>query len=148
MTGRVLSVCTSLEIGTPKKEVGSARILEDWGIEGDAHSGPGERQVSLLSTEEIDRMRDLIPDLRPGDFAENIVTQGVDLNAIGIGDRIRIGEQIVLEVARIGKECHSSCRIRQITGECIMPEKGVFARVLKGGLVAKDDPLRIEPKRG
>ncbi len=144
MEGKVLSVCISSEKGTKKKEVNSARLIPDWGIEGDAHADSGPRQVSLLSIEEINKMKRLIPNLMPGDFAENIDTQGIDIDQIKIGDRIIIGDNIVLEVSQIGKECHSGCEIQKITGECIMPKKGVFAKVLKGGIVKRNDNLRVK----
>jgi len=144
MEGKVLSVCISSEKGTKKREVNSASLIPDWGIEGDAHADSGHRQVSLLSVEEINKMKRLIPDLMPGDFAENIDTQGIDLDQIKIGDRIIIGDNIVLEVSQIGKECHSGCEIQKLTGECIMPKKGVFAKVLKGGIIKKDNFLRVQ----
>lgn len=144
MEGKILSVCISLEKGTKKREVNSARLIPEWGIEGDAHAGPWPRQVSLLPMEEINKMKRLIPNLKPGDFAENITTQGVELNQIKIGDRIIIGEDVVLEVSQIGKKCHSGCEIQKLTGNCIMPKKGIFAKVLKGGIVRKDDYLRVQ----
>lgn len=143
MKGRVVSICISQYKGTKKKEVKSALIIADWGIEGDAHAGPWPRQVSLLSAEAIESIRPLIPDLKPGDFAENIVTQGTDLDWVKIGDRIFIGDEIVLEVSQIGKECHSGCRIQELTGKCIIPEKGIFTRVIKGGMVKKNATLEI-----
>ncbi len=144
MEGKVLSICISSEKGTKKREVNSARLIPDWGIEGDAHADHWHRQVSLLSVEEINKMKKLIPDLMPGDFAENIDTQGIDIDQIKIGDRIIIGDNIVLEVSQIGKECHSGCEIQKLTGECIMPKKGVFAKVLKGGIVKRNDNLRVQ----
>ncbi len=144
MEGKVLSVCLSSEKGTKKREVDSARLIPDWGIEGDAHADHWHRQVSLLSVEEINKMKRLIPDLMPGDFAENIDTQGIDIDQIKIGNRIIIGDNIVLEVSQIGKECHSGCEIQTLTGECIMPKKGVFAKVLKGGLVKRNDNLKVQ----
>ncbi len=144
LEGKILSVCISSKKGTKKREVNSARLIPDWGIEGDAHSGLWHRQVSLLSVEEINKMKRLIPDLMPGDFAENITTQGIDLDHIKIGDRIIVGEDIVLEVSQIGKECHSGCEIKKLTGECIMPKKGVFTKVLKGGIIKKDNFLRVQ----
>ncbi len=143
MEGKTLSVCISTEKGTKKREVNSAHINADWGIEGDAHAGHWHRQVSLLSIEEINKMKEFIPDIKPGDFAENIVTEGIDLDKIGIGDRIIIGKDIVLEVTQIGKECHSGCEIQKLVGKCIMPEKGVFAKVLKGGVIKRGDFLRM-----
>lgn len=144
MEGKVASVCIGSERGTKKKEVNSARLISDWGIEGDAHAGRWPRQVSLLSIEEINKMKKVIPELRPGDFAENIATQGIDLDQIKIGDKIIIREGNVLEVSQIGKECHSGCEIQKLTGECIMPKKGVFVKVLKGGIVKKDDYIRVQ----
>ncbi len=148
MEGKVLSVCISSEKGTKKREVNSARLIPDWGIEGDAHADSGHRQISLLSVEEINKMKKIIPDLMPGDFAENIITKGIDSDQIKIGDRIIIGDNIVLEVSQIGKECHSGCEIQKLTGECIMPKKGIFAKVLKGGVVKKDDCLRVQMLTG
>jgi MOSC domain-containing protein YiiM len=148
MEGKILSVCVSLEKGTKKREVNSVRLIPDWGIDGDAHSGIWHRQVSLLPVEDIDEMKKVIPDLKPGDFAENITTQGIDLDHIKIGDRIIVGEDIVLEVSQIGKECHSGCEIQKLTGECIMPTKGVFTKVLKGGIVKRDDSLRVQMLSG
>ncbi len=144
MEGKVLSVCISSEKGTKKKEVNSARLIPDWGIEGDAHADSGPRQVSFLSIEEINKMKRLIPDLMPGDFAENIITPGIELDKVKIGDRIIIGRGIVLEVSQIGKECHSGCEIQKLTGNCIMPKKGIFAKVLRGGVVKKDDSLEFK----
>ena len=144
MEGKVLSVCISSEKGTKKREVNSASLIPDWGIEGDAHAGRWHRQMSLLSVEEINKMKRRIPDLMPGDFAENIITKGIDLDQIKIGDRIIIGDNIVLEVSQIGKECHSGCEIQKLTGECIMPKKGVFTKVLKGGIVKRNDNLRVQ----
>ena len=142
MEGKTLSVCISKEKGTKKREVSSARLNADWGIEGDAHAGHWHRQVSLLSIEEINKMKEIIPDLKPGDFAENIVTEGIDLDKIGIGDRIIVGEDIVLEVTQIGKECHgNSCAIFRETGKCVMPGEGIFCRVITPGKIKKGDTM-------
>jgi MOSC domain-containing protein YiiM len=144
MKGRIISVCISAKKGTKKREVDSARLVSNWGIEGDAHSGDGHRQVSFLSIEEIEKVKKIIPDLKPGDFAENIITQGIDPSQINIGDQIVIEDNILLEVTQIGKECHTGCQIQTLTGKCIMPEKGIFARSLKGGLLEKNNIIRIE----
>lgn len=143
MEGKISSICLSSEKGTKKGEVHSARLIADWGIEGDAHAGRWHRQLSLLSVEEINKMKEFMPDLKPGDFAENITTKGIDLNCLKIGDRIIINRGIVLEVTQIGKKCHTGCEIQKLSGECIMPKKGVFARVIKGGFIEKDDKLRV-----
>lgn len=144
MEGKILSVCVSSEKGTKKSEVDSARVITDWGIEGDAHAGRWHRQVSLLSVEDIEKMKRLIPNLGPGDFAENLITQGLSLSQVEKGDRIIIGEGIVLQVSQIGKRCHSGCEIQKRTGQCIMPKKGIFAKVLKGGKVRKNDSVHIK----
>ncbi|MFQ6069434.1 MAG: MOSC domain-containing protein [Candidatus Aminicenantales bacterium] len=144
MAGRILSVCISSKKGTKKKEVNSALLIPEWGIEGDAHAGKWERQVSLLSAGEVKKMKEIIPDLKPGDFAENIIIEGLNLNKIKIGDEIMIGNNIILTVSKIGKECHTQCQIKELTGKCIMPEKGIFTRVLKGGRIEKGSPVEIK----
>jgi len=143
MEGKILSICVSSEKGTKKNEVHSANIIADSGIKGDAHAGKWHRQVSLLSNEDIDKVREIIPDLQPGAFAENLATEGIDLNIVKIGDQILISDEVVLEVTQLGKKCHSGCEIQKLTGDCIMPKKGIFARVLKGGSVEKNDPVKI-----
>lgn len=107
----------------------------DWGIVGDAHAGNWHRQVSLLAGGSIDRVKQLMPDLARGAFAENIITRGVELTSLKIGARLAIGDDIVLEVTQIGKKCRHGCVIKQTTGDCIMPREGIFAKVLNGGLI-------------
>lgn len=148
MEGKIFSVCISAKKGTKKREVSTARLIPGWGIEGDAHAGAYHRQVSLLPLEEIEGMKKCIPDLKPGDFAENIVTQGAALDLVEVGDRIDIDRSVSLEVTQIGKECHSGCEIQRLVGRCIMPKKGVFARVLKGGCIRKHDAIRIIKVKG
>jgi len=143
MEGKIFAVCISSKKGTKKEKVENAVLIADWGIKGDAHAGPGPRQVSLLALDEINRMKRIIPGLKPGDFAENIVIQDIDLNLVEAGDRIAIGTDVLLEVTQIGKECHSICEIQRQTGTCIMPEKGIFARVLKGGFVKIGQLVRL-----
>lgn len=147
MKGFVHSVCTSEKKGIRKHEVQSARLTAGWGIEGDAHAGRWHRQVSLLSIEDINVMKNFIPSLKPGDFAENIVIQGLDISPVEVGDRIIIGEDIILEVTQIGKECHSACEIQKLTGRCIMPHKGVFAKVQKGGRIKREDTVVLRESR-
>jgi MOSC domain-containing protein YiiM len=141
-TGRVIAVCTSPSKGTIKSDVGSGRLVEEFGIEGDAHAGFAHRQVSLIAAEDIETMRAKLPDLGPGSFAENLTTEGFDLSALKIGDRIATGD-CVLEVSQIGKECHSKCQVFHLTGECIMPQKGIFCRVIKGGTVKTGDSIAV-----
>jgi MOSC domain-containing protein YiiM len=111
------------------------------GVEGDAHRGPGERQVSLLAMEDIEAERAKGLDVAPGSFAENITTRGVDLPSLPLGTRLEIGEA-VLEVSKIGKDCHGGCEIRRATGDCVMPRRGIFARVIEGGRIGREDICR------
>jgi MOSC domain-containing protein YiiM len=139
--GKIIAVCTSRKKGTPKTDVGSGFLEEGFGITGDAHGGDWHRQVSLLATEQIQTMRDKGLEVKAGSFAENITTEGFDLDSVKVGDRIKVGSSALLEVTQIGKECHTRCAIYHTVGECIMPEQGVFARVLKGGEVRVGDPI-------
>ncbi|MDR3279693.1 MAG: MOSC domain-containing protein [Synergistaceae bacterium] len=138
--GRIIAVCTSREKGTIKEDVKEAALIEEFGIDGDAHGGFAHRQVSLIASEDIDTMRAKLPDLVPGSFAENLTTEGFDLGSLAIGDRLNAGE-CVLEVSQIGKECHSKCQVYQLSGDCIMPKKGIFCRVIKGGRVRSGDAI-------
>jgi len=131
--GRIEAICISREKGTVKDTVTEAELRVKHGIVGDAHAGDWHRQVSLLPSESIAKVRQMMPDLADGAFAENLVTSGVDLAHVRIGDKVAIGDDVLLEVTQIGKECHHGCAIRQITGDCIMPREGIFCRVLQGG---------------
>ena len=132
----VVAVCKSRKKGTRKEAVAEGLFKEDYGLTGDAHADClTNRQVSLLAMESIDKMQSLGLKLQPGDFAENITTEGIDLIHLPVGSRILVGGEVILEVTQIGKECHTACAIRRQVGECIMPEEGVFARVVHGGLV-------------
>ncbi len=142
-SGRIAAVCSSERKGTPKRDVETGILEEGFGLKGDAHGGDWHRQVSLLSTEQIAVMKEKGLEVVPGSFAENLTTQGFDLGSVKVGDRLRVAGEIVLEVTQIGKECHTRCAIYHKIGECIMPEQGVFARVLKGGTVSKGDPIDI-----
>ncbi len=133
--GIIEAVCLSLEKGTVKQAVEQITLKENWGIEGDAHAGDWHRQVSMLAGESIDRMRKKMPELEHGMFAENIVTRNIELAKLGIGDTVTIGDEVVLEITQIGKECHSGCAIQVVTGECIMPKEGLFCKVVHGGTV-------------
>ncbi len=115
---------------------------------GDAHAGViDRRQVSLLATESIDKMRSRGLELVPGDFAENLTTEGIDLHHLPIGTRLTVGDEVNLEISQIGKECHTACAIRRKVGECIMPEEGVFARVITGGTIKTGDRILKEETR-
>jgi MOSC domain-containing protein YiiM len=138
--GKVVAVCTSPSKGTIKTNVGSGELIEEFGIRGDAHGGFAHRQVSLISSEDIEAMREKLPGLKPGSFAENLTTEGFDLSALAIGDRLRVGG-CLLEVSQIGKECHTKCQVFHKTGDCIMPKKGIFCRVIEGGSVSVGDEI-------
>ena len=142
--GQVQAICISLKKGTLKKRVTEAIFREGWGIEGDAHAGEWHRQVSLLAGESIDRVKEILPGLKDGAFAENIVTRGVELSSLAVGVTLAIGEEVVLEITQIGKECHNQgCAIKRATGDCIMPREGLFARVVKGGLARPGDRITV-----
>lgn len=144
----VLSVNISQEKGERKTPVSSATISPGHGIASDAHAGPWHRQVSLLAVESIRKMQALGLEVGPGDFAENLTTEGVDLISLPVGTRIRIGGSVEVEVTQIGKECHDRCAIYYQAGDCVMPKEGIFARVLEGGEVRPGDPIRVRKKGG
>lgn len=131
---KIESVNISEKKGVQKHPVNEIQCIENMGIKNDAHAGPGHRQISLLGLEAIDTMREKAGDfqINYGDFAENIVTRGIDWNNAAIGNKIHIGD-VILEITQIGKECHSGCAISKTVGECIMPKQGVFAKVIRGG---------------
>lgn len=146
---RVEALCISREKGERKRPVESAVFHAGSGIEGDAHAGEWHRQVSLLAAEDIAKVLEKLPDVRPGDFAENVVVSGLDLSALGLGSRLRVGRETVLAISQIGKVCHTQCAIGRATGDCIMPRLGLFARVVVGGPVHVGDPveaLHIVPR--
>jgi len=144
MTAKIIAVCKSKEKGTKKGPVAEGSLREDYGLVGDAHADCNtHRQLSLLSTESINKMRGLVSDIGPGDFAENLTCEGIDLFSLSVGTWLSIGKEIILEVTQIGKECHSGCAIYRQIGKCIMPKEGVFARVTKGGLVKAGDAIRV-----
>ena len=135
----VEAVCLSRKKGIVKKEQGNVVLIENWGIDGDAHAGDWHRQVSLLAGESIDTVKETLPTLKNGAFAENIITRGIDLTTLKIGDRLQVGDTVILEITQIGKKCHNDgCAIKKATGDCIMPKEGIFSRVIQGGEVFKD----------
>ena len=142
---RIIAVCKSKEKGTKKEVVADSILREDYGLIGDAHADGGtHRQVSLLAIESINKMRSLSFDVGPGDFAENLTTEGIDLVSLPVGTRISAGDEIILEISQIGKECHTGCAILRQTGKCIMPREGVFAKVIRGGLVRTGDTIKVK----
>jgi len=140
----VQAVCVSGKKGVVKKERPEVVLKADWGIESDAHAGKWHRQVSLLAGESIDTVKESLPTLKNGAFAENIITRGIDLAALAVGDRLRLGATAVLEITQIGKECHNNgCAIKKLTGDCIMPREGLFGRVVTGGTVRAGDGIEV-----
>ena len=142
MKGKVIAVCLSQRKGTPKHDVREGFLRADWGLEGDAHAGPWHRQVSLLAMESIEKMQAKGLKVRPGSFAENITTQGLELHTLPVGTRLRLGQALV-EVTQIGKECHERCAIYYQAGDCVMPREGIFVRVLEGGTVRAGDAIEV-----
>jgi len=142
---KIIAVCRSKEKGTKKAIVAEGILREDYGLLGDAHADCcTHRQVSLLAIESINKMRSLGFDIGPGDFAENLTSEGIDLVSLPVGTRTSIGKEVVLEVTQIGKECHTGCAIYRQIGKCVMPKEGVFAKVIRGGIVKAGDEIRIE----
>ncbi len=140
--GTVVAVSVGARKGEKKIPVPAVTLVPDSGVAGDAHAGPGIRQVSLLALESIGKMREKGLSVGPGDFAENVTVEGMDLPALRVGQRLRVGRALV-EITQIGKECHDRCAIYFQAGDCVMPREGVFARVLEGGTVRAGDP--VEP---
>lgn len=141
---KITAVCRSKQKGTKKEIVTEGILKEDYGLVGDAHADCcTHRQVSLLAIESIAKMRALGFDVGAGDFAENLTTKGIELLCLPIGTRLFIGEAVMLEVTQIGKECHTRCAIYHQIGKCIMPNEGVFARVVRGGLVRAGDTIAV-----
>ena len=144
MAGKIIAVCTSEKKQTKKINVRDASLKENYGITGDAHSSSDtHRQISLLAIESISKMRDMGLNVNPGDFAENLTTEGIDLVSLPVGTNLSVGEKVILEVTQIGKECHTRCAIYHQAGDCIMPKEGIFARVLTGGRVKIMDKIEI-----
>jgi|YelNatPaOPRAMG01_1025707.scaffolds.fasta_scaffold02772_14 MOSC domain-containing protein YiiM len=142
--GEVVAVCVSAEKHVQKEEVEEVLLVEDLGIRGDAHAGFGHRQVSLLAEESVDKMRAKgLQGLKPGAFGENLLTRGLELTRLRVGDRLRVGRDILLEVTQIGKECVDRCAIYYAAGDCIMPREGIFARVLRGGKARAGDRIEV-----
>ena len=142
--GKVIAVSISDKKGVKKRNVESVKLKENFGIISDAHAGNWHRQVSLLAKESIEKMRNKGLKVGPGDFAENITTEGIDLIHLWPGAKVKIGRDVLLGVTQLGKECHARCNIYYQTGDCVMPKEGVFAKVLKGGVIKAGDDICIE----
>jgi len=141
--GKVVSVNISPEKGTRKTNVIQSCLLPEFGLKDDAHAGKWHRQVSLLAMESISKMVRLGLKVGPGDFAENITTQGLDLLKLPVGTKFRIGGISLLEVTQIGKVCHTRCAIYYQAGDCVMPKEGIFAKVLEGGEIKVGDEIHV-----
>ncbi len=144
---KIVSIAVSRKKGTRKLPVAEAYVVEDYGLEEDAHSGLWGRQVSFLASESIEESRSSGLDVGFGDFAENIATEGIDWKNVPIGSRVRLGGSVIVEITQIGKECHKKCAIYYQAGDCIMPREGVFGRVLKGGWIRAGDSIEFVPEK-
>ena len=143
MKGKVIEVCISDRKGTKKTPVGECLIVENYGLEGDSHaSGEYHRQVCLLAQESINKMTGQGYNVGPGSFAENVTTRGLDLLAIPIGSKVRVGE-VLLEITQKGKECHDGCAVYKEIGACIARAEAIFGRVLEGGRVRAGDLVEV-----
>ena len=142
--GKIVSINISQRKGEKKTSVPSAVLKENHGIVGDAHAGDWHRQVSLLAVESVDKMRGKGINLHPGDFAENLTIENIQLSKLKIGQRLLIGLEIILEITQIGKECHYDCAIKKQVGDCVMPREGVFAKVIKGGAIKTGDQIKFK----
>ncbi|MEE8353119.1 MAG: MOSC domain-containing protein [Dehalococcoidales bacterium] len=141
---KVIAVCLSENTGTRKEVVDEVTLREEFGVVGDAHaSGSWHRQVSLLAIESIDKMRKMGYEVNPGDFAENLTTEGIELFTLPVGTMLSIGDEVTLEVTQIGKDCHTGCAIFQRLGKCVMPKEGIFARVIRGGAIRASNEITI-----
>lgn len=140
--GKIIAVCRSRKKGTSKEVIEEGYVYQNYGLAEDAHAdSSSHRQVSLIAQESIDKMSSLGLEVGPGSFAENFTTEGINLAAMPLGTEIRIGEEVVLEITQIGKECHTKCAIYHKVGQCIMPEEGIFTRVIRGGTVRTGDDI-------
>jgi MOSC domain-containing protein YiiM len=141
--GRIVAVSVSLKKGVKKTNILLGTLIENHGLENDAHAGDWHRQVSLLAIESIAKIKEKGIDVHPGDFAENITTEGIRLWELPVGTRLKLGEDALVEVTQIGKECHDRCAIYKQVGDCVMPREGIFVKVLKGGAISPADGIQI-----
>lgn len=141
--GAIKAISISQKRGTQKTNVSKAEVAVDFGIKGDAHGGNWHRQISLLAVESIDKMIAKGAKVVPGNFAENITTEGIDLLELSLGSKLKVGSDAELEVTQFGKECHNKCEIYKQIGDCIMPREGIFAKVVKNGEINVGDIIEI-----
>ena len=140
--GEILAICISRKRGTQKEEMDEAKLIENFGIEGDAHAGEWHRQVSILAFESIENFKSRGAVIDFGAFGENLIVSGVDFSKIIVGSRLK-GKNFELEVTQIGKECHTRCKIYDMVGDCIMPKEGLFCRVITGADIKKGDSIKL-----
>jgi len=139
---QIIAVNSSQRREDPKTDVVAGELRAGHGLVGDAHAGFSEREVSLLALESIRRVnQEHGLDARPGSFAENLTTAGLDLLRLAVGDQLRVGEAL-LEVVQIGKPADAA-HTYHYRGVSILPREGVFCRVMKGGLVRAGDSIQI-----
>ena len=138
---KIMAIAVSKRKGTRKDCVEEALLVQEHGIQGDAHAGAWHRQVSFLAMESIEKAKAAGLSVGFGDFAENIATEGIDWVNVPVGGRFRLGESALVEITQIGKECHKKCAIYYQAGDCIMPREGVFARVIRGGIIRCGDEI-------
>ena len=141
--GRIKAISVSKTRGISKHNVPAAQAKAGFGIEGDAHAGNWHRQISLLAEESIEKIRAKGAQVKSGDFAENITTEGIDLSFLKLGTKLRLGSEAEIEITQFGKECHSKCEIFQQIGDCIMPREGVFGRITKSGRIRVGDTIEV-----
>ena len=141
--GRIRAISVSKQKGMQKVNVPEAELRADHGIVGDAHAGNWDRQISLLEIECIDIMTAKGANVSPGGFAENVTTEGIDLAALKLGDKLRLGEEVEIKITQFGKQCHGRCEIYEQIGDCIMPREGVFARVSRGGSIRVGNDIEV-----
>ena len=141
--GRIKAISVSKQKGMQKVNVPEAELRAGFGIVGDAHAGNWDRQISLLEIESIDIMAAKGAKVSPGDFAENITTEGIDLSELKIGEKLRLGADVEIKITKFGKQCHGQCIIYDQIGDCIMPRKGVFAKVSREGSIKIGDTIEV-----
>ena len=141
--GLIKAISVSKQKGMQKVNVPEAELRADHGIVGDAHAGNWDRQISLLEIECIDIMITKGANVSPGGFAENVTTEGIDLAALKLGDKLRLGEEVEIKITQFGKQCHGRCKIYEQIGDCIMPREGVFARVSRGGSIRVGNDIEV-----
>jgi len=141
--GTIKAISVSKERGIRKVNVPKAELKAGFGIVGDAHAGNWHRQVSLLAVESIDKMVANGAEVSPGDFAENITTEGIELLELSAGTRLKLGKSAELEITQSGKKCHGRCKIFEQAGDCIMPREGIFAKVTTPGQINVGDVIEV-----